>query len=102
MMFTIYLAFLGFALLMFSLAFIPESNGILMIGVITAGAIVANLSFTSGFAIVFSDMSGPFTGVVFSMSNAMANTAGIIAPMAVSYLAPNVRKIVHRRKKNFS
>ena len=58
---------------------------------ITIGLSFGNLCATGGFLVVHSDMCGPFTGIVFSMTNTIANMAGILVPVMVAQVAPNVR-----------
>ena len=73
-------------------AVVPEGGGggIILMALITIGSSVGNLCTTGGFLVVHSDMSGPFTGIVFSMTNTLANSAGILAPLLVAKVAPNV------------
>ena len=57
---------------------------------ISAAITIQQLEFTGGFYYSASDLSGQFAGVVFGMSNTMAQVSGFMGPLAIAYMAPNV------------
>ena len=63
------------------------------IGLLSLAITVQQLEFTGGFYYSHSDLAGQFAGVIFGMTNTMAQVSGVMGPLAIAYLAPNVRSL---------
>ena len=61
------------------------------IGLISLAITIQQLEFTGGFYYSPSDLAGQFAGVIFGMTNTMAQVSGFMGPLTIAYLAPNVR-----------
>ena len=47
-----------------------------------------------GFVITFSDIAGPYSGLLFGMSNTLGSSAGIVVPPFIAAVTENVVVVV--------
>ena len=64
--------------------FFPEGVGYL--ASLTVASFLIETSFNAGFFISHSDLAGPYTTIVFGLTNTMANLTGIIGPLIMASL----------------
>ena len=64
--------------------FFPEGVGYL--SALTMASLLIETSFNAGFFITHSDMAGPYTTIVFGLTNTMANLTGVIGPLIMAFL----------------
>ena len=79
------------AVFLCSFSLVPQADRAAQLAMLTLTVASAQLSFTGGFYVAMSDFAGPFTGVVFGLSNTAAQIPGFLNPTIIALLAPNVR-----------
>ncbi len=50
----------------------------------------SQIPVVAGFFISHSDVAGPFSGLLFGITNTMGHVSGFINPLLIAALAPNV------------
>lgn len=58
--------------------------------------------WSAGFLVNVNDIAGPYSGIVFGISNTFATITGIVSPYVVGVLTKNVREFLILREKKIS
>ena len=80
----------GPALILCTFSLFPADK-LIQLCLLTVAISLSHVTFTGGFYIAISDFAGPFSGVVFGITNTAAQIPGFLNPTIIALLAPNVR-----------
>jgi ACS family sodium-dependent inorganic phosphate cotransporter-like MFS transporter 5 len=83
-------AFVIPAVSMFSLRLLNKDDSLGAIILLTVTMSFLQISTTGGFFLSHSELAGPYSGLIFGITNTAAQIPGFVTALMVAYLTPNV------------
>jgi hypothetical protein len=79
------------AILMFTVSQLSPDQKYIIIGLITIGYALCEVTWMGGFSFAFMDMAPDYVGIIQGINNTIGLMPGFIVPVVISNLTPGVR-----------